>query len=320
MVRVIICLSIALTIWAALDQTALARTYAVYVRDVQCYRHAVETDDRLCLIRYEVLEETEEDESEYGREGAVLRFLVGGVLLKEQVPPLAGYALAAFYWPTADAGDVPWGAATAQACLVGNPMLLPSLSSSCMTVQTWNATADTDETAAELVEDLPLMLQKLEQADPSIETRDYVSSGGITPAGQTVIELADARLPQIAPGAFSISQTSAGGSFSAPTPGPFSASTTAAGSEWSEGLETAGNDWGLPKIVMGVGFSITMLIVLGWFIHKMGGDLDVLWVFSGGALLFSGILAAIPFLVSVAICVVIGIIGGGLVIQRIWPS
>ena len=181
------------------------------VRSANTYRHVLEDGDALVLVQYAMRETyDEETESPYGVSGAVLTVSLGDTVLKQQTPPLAGYALSAFYWDAATASELPWGDSTATASIVDNPMLFESPPSRTPTALTWNATADRDATAAELVDDLKEVMGSLEQDDPDVAARTYLSSYGITLTGQSIVEAAFPQLVEIAPDAFEIGRQPVG--------------------------------------------------------------------------------------------------------------
>ena len=180
------------------------------VREAQAYRHVLEDDDRLVLIRYAMSDTPPADESAYSFDAAMLRLVDGSTTLQQLNPPFAGYGLAAFYFSAVDADTlVPWQSATIQAEIEGNPTLFesPQFDSTDSSTFVWNSTASVTSTAAELELDLPALLRSIETDDPDrLSQRRLCDCGGGNHPGRRHYDLpgvptANHRSP---PGAFQI--------------------------------------------------------------------------------------------------------------------
>ena len=296
----------------------------IAVRDVECYRHVLETDDRLCLTRYALAESPVAPEAAYGRGGAILKAQDGATVLDQQNPPVAGYGLAAFYWTAVDASSsIPWELAGFQVCIEGNPTLFSTPATHCDSSPNWNSESDLAATAKELENDLPNIMLDLEQDDPDVASGTYVASVGITLTGQGKIEMAFAQLSSIAAGAFSFGLGAAGDDFAPPgiTPGSFASTTiTNAKSAWAEDLEDLGEAFGFPFIAIGLLLLVFMMVGLGLLIRVTGGAQEVLLIYVGPVLLFGGLIGSPPFMVVVALIAAAALLGSAAFVNRHWPS
>lgn len=296
----------------------------VSIRDVQAYRHLLETDDRLLLVRYALTEIPGPSEDPIGPNGAIIKALDGAILLQQIHPPTVGYALGAFYWDAASSSAVPWLGAGIDVCIEENPTLFASPQSHCIGSVLWNSTVDLDATKAALESDLPAVMQLLEQDDPDIQTREYITPSGITLLGRTVVEDAFPQLVSIGSGVFTISQSSVGGDFLNPTPVPGSFGDTtasdAANSRFSSDVRDFGEAFGVPFTLSGLIVIVIAFVGLFFAVRVTGGDREVLVLFAGPVLLFGGLIGAPPFSAVVALFGLIFILGTAAIINRHWPG
>ena len=295
------------------------------VREAQAYRHVLEDDDRLVLIRYAMSDTPPADESAYSFDAAMLRLVDGSTTLQQLNPPFAGYGLVAFYFSAVDADTlVPWQSATIQAEIEGNPTLFesPQLDSTDSSTFVWNSTASVTSTAAELELDLPALLRSLETDDPDRVATDYVTVGGITLDGGTLIALAFPQLLTIAAGAFQIATASVGSGFDPPTSAAFASSTQATGqaSTWTQDVFAFGSTFGMPPAVAGMVLLMVIAGVMAYAISKFGGDYRALSLMGGPLLYFGAITGAVPFLAVVSILILVSLAGTGVLIRRILPD
>ena len=295
------------------------------VREAQVYRHVLETDDRLVLVRYAMSDTPPADESAYSFDAAVLRLVDGSTTVEQLNPPFAGYGLVAFYFSAADADTlVPWQSAAIQAEIEGNPTLFESPQSDSTDASSfvWNSTASVTSTAAELELDLPSLLRSIETDDPDRLTGDYVTVGGITLDGGTVIALAFPQLLTVAAGAFQIATSSVGSGFDPPTSATFASSTQAAGqsSTWTQDVFAFGATFGMPAAVAGMLMLMVIAGVMAYLMSKFGGDFRALTLMAGPLLYFGAITGAVPFLAVVSILILVSLAGTGVLIRRILPD
>ena len=296
------------------------------VREAQAYRHVLEDDDRLVLIRYAMSDTPPADESAYSFDAAMLRLVDGSTTLQQLNPPLAGYGLVAFYFSAVDADTlVPWQSATIQAEIEGNPTLFesPQFDSTDSSTFVWNSTASVTSTAAELELDLPALLRSLETDDPDRVATDYVTVvGEITLDGGTLIALAFPQLLTIAAGAFQIATASVGSGFDPPTSAAFASSTQATGqaSTWTQDVFAFGSTFGMPAAVAGMVLLMVIAGVMAYAISKFGGDYRALSLMGGPLLYFGAITGTVPFLAVVSILILVSLAGTGVLIRRILPD
>lgn len=195
----------------------------IVIGQVEVYRHVLENDDRLYLLRYILVEEPPAGESAYGPSGAVLTLFNNSTALLRQTPPSTGYALAAFYQSAATASA--WNSANLSIVLAGNPTIFSAPQSSTVlstdTNWTWNSTSTMAETAQELTDDLPAIMLNVESDAPAdvYDAGSLVNGSGITDTGAGIVEDAFAPLIAIAPEAFVTSQYVVGTPIPIPTPG-----------------------------------------------------------------------------------------------------
>ena len=313
---------------AALGGASAAHGWStIAVREVHAYRHVLELDDRLVLVRYALAETPREDEAAYGPTGAVLMVQDGAAVLGQSHPPTSGYGLAAFYWGSSEAdAQVPWADSNVQVCIHGNPTLFDPPQSHCDTPPNdpdWNGSADLAATAAEIERDIKDILLALEADDPDAAPRQYVQPGGITPAGRDKIDFAFPHIASVAPGAFQISQYTATGDFthmSSTIPGPTSLSVDGPGSAVSAGIANLGNSFGIPFLVMGIGLVVVMAIGMHMAVVHGGGDPRALLLYPFQIILAGGMIGVPPFMAAIGILVLSCMVSFGVLVNRFWPS
>ena len=256
-----------------------------------------------------------------GSAGAILRAQDGSTVLKQQNPP-AGYALAAFYWYSADANTVvPWKDDAVQVCIEGNPTLFQNPSSHCddsANEPEWHNTSDLDDTADEIGDVLEELLQAIERDDPTVSVHDYVAQSGITLAGRELVDDAFPQLAVIAPDAF-IPHAALGAGDTIPDPSALK--IPGASSAWSQNLKELGESFGIPFIVMGL-LMLVILFVGVFMVIRLAGNVarPVAVIYIGPVLLTGGFIGVPPFLAVVGLIAVAVIISAGTLINRFWPN
>ena len=294
----------------------------ISVRDVQAYRHVLELEDRLLLVRYALAQTPTSGEDAYGADASILSARDGTTTLS-QLNPTPAYSLAAFYFPESQSSSVPWLDSGIQACLHASPTIFTTPQSNCDTSVTWNSEADLADTAQEIEDDLPTIMLALEADDPDIAAKAYVWSAGITLVGRDIVEGAFAALIVIAPNAFSIGQTQGSADFTQSTTTiaqPIAINILGSNSTASQDLAQLGQDFGVPYLITGLVAVILFGVGLYFAIKWTGGDTDVTVVFVPAVIMLAGLIGPLPVLAAVGLLVILGTAGGSVLIGRAIPS
>ncbi len=294
---------------------------AVSLGEAHAFRHVLETDDRLFLVRYSVVDEPPDGESTYGAAATVLQLVDGATIASAQNPPGEGHRLAAIYQPASDASLVTWADALVFLRLTSSPTLYSPQDVSTA-VPTWHTTSSATATADALVSVLPDVLVGVESDDANVTAGSYVTSAGITDAGAVLVELAFPGLIVIAGDAFQTAVVSLGDDVTAiPAPGTVASDLEVTGqaSAFTQDVTAAGATFGIPAL--GVGILLLLLLLVasgalnGWIARRGDGVLHA----PGGALLAVAYTGLFPLQVVAGICVTMAVVGSGIVINRWWP-
>ncbi len=258
-------------------------------------------------------------EDPYGAVGGILSVENSGGTVKQQTPPVDGYALAAFYWSAADATVLPWSDATALAFVRENPTLFPSPQVDSI-APVWVASTSQTSTAASLAEDIKELMQGLEADDPDLSSGDLVSTSGITLAGMEYLAATFPQIMALAPESFEVSAAPVGNDFDPSGTGAFISSTVSTTFPFTQGISDLASAFGAPFSAIGLLVLVGMVGGVGYMVVTIGGRLDPLPQHGGFILVFGGLVGAINWAAALVVIVMVIIVGSGAIIRRFIPT
>lgn len=305
-------------------QVSEAQVIAAYeimdVREAQCYRHIVDLDDRLCINRYALVD----DEGELSTNGAFIQIENATGTLATIFAPVEDYGLACAYWPSDDPQLPTWNATTT-AQFHMNPFVTGATSTSDAINVFWNETetagGNFEETGLELINDLPLIVLRLEQDSPDFDEGELVAGAGIMPLGKFFVEQCYPPLIQIASIAFVLEAEFAGEDFNPPDKPAFilNIENAAQNSQFTQ-------SWAAMWEFASIPFSAAMILLvpLGlvpmfFAIRKFEGDMKAGFYFIWPMLLAAGYQGGFPFQFVVLISAGLFIFGVALFLRNVLP-
>ncbi len=309
-------------------KTALADPATDYptleVPECAAFRFVLEDNDQLYLCRTVGIEDTATLPADVlGAAGLALRIEDAGGTIRLGTVPTIDFGISIFYFAAADVDIPTWADAAIRIVLMENPALFTVPDESTLNTPVFSTAMTLDDTRDAITERLPRQMLRLQEDDPTVGLDDLVVGTGITPQGKTLYTSAFPPLVTIAPAAFLVSGTNAGGSFVGGTQPSFVSTIVTAGrtSRFTQGLEKIGSDVGLP-------FTATMLILgllfiglIGWAIFKINGELSTIVYWIQPIVLLLGILGTpLFFESSIVIAGFAFVFGSGMYINRHWPS
>lgn len=284
----------------------------------------LEDDDQLYICRTVGIEDSATLPPDVlGASGLNLRIEDAGGTIRLGTIPTIDFGIAVFYFNALDTDIPTWDDAAIRLVLMENPALFTTPDESALNTPLFSTLATLDDTRDFLTSYLPRLMLRLQEDDPSVVTDDLVVGTGITPQGRILIESAFPALTTISPNAFLTTLTNAGGDFIPGSQPSFVSNLVSTGraSGFTLSVESLGGMIGLPFVGTMLLFGLLVMGITGFAINKTGGEIRTIVYWIQPMVLLLGILGT-PFFFETSI-VLAGLtfsIGGGMYINRHWPS
>lgn len=305
--------------------TASAQALDAYedqeVNEAECYRHVIESDDTLCLVRYTLVD----DEDVLSINGAFLQLTNATSTLATIFVPIENYGLAAFYFDDDDPNRPTFGDAGVEVLFRPNPFVAPAGDPSDAKSVDFAITATSggtfDETLDELLIDVPRMIVRLEKDDPQWEKGNLTNGVGLTEIGKFYVVTAFNLLETLLNPIYNLESEFAGSDHDPGTTPQLLTDLETAGKasyfsqDWTAMWATFGLNFNGAMILLGMILMVAMVLI----VRKLKGSQKAVFTFGWPVLLAVSYAGGFPFEATVLIAIAVFVGGMGLLIKRIIP-